>query len=100
MSAPLSPGLTNRLKPLPKLPAERGVVLAALLDASHLSSPPALALQVVRAASHHDCNPAEIVNLLKQDPALCAKILKVVNSCIYACRARSSPSTRPSRSSA
>jgi HD-like signal output (HDOD) protein len=83
MSAPL-PAAASRTKPLPKLPGDRDVVLAALMEASHLSSPPALAMQVVRAASHHDCNPAEIVSLLKRDPALCAKILKVVNSCIYA----------------
>ncbi|MFM8275194.1 MAG: protein kinase domain-containing protein [Gemmata sp.] len=61
----------------------RATVLAAVLDPRRLPTPPAVALQVVSAASRPNCDPAEIVALLSQDPALCAKLLKAVNSCLY-----------------
>ncbi|WP_162668376.1 protein kinase domain-containing protein [Gemmata massiliana] len=61
----------------------RDAVLATVLDPRRLPTPPAVALQVVSAASRPDCNPNEIVRLLSQDPALCAKLLKAVNSCLY-----------------
>ena len=61
----------------------RDAVLATVLDPRRLPTPPAVALQVVSAASRPDCNPNEIVKLLSQDPALCAKLLKAVNSCLY-----------------
>ncbi|VTT97865.1 serine threonine protein partial : Serine/threonine protein kinase OS=Singulisphaera acidiphila (strain ATCC BAA-1392 / DSM 18658 / VKM B-2454 / MOB10) GN=Sinac_4756 PE=3 SV=1: HDOD: Pkinase [Gemmataceae bacterium] len=57
--------------------------LAAVLDPARLPTPPAVALQVVTAASRPDCDPGEIVALIGLDPALCAKLLKAVNSCLY-----------------
>jgi HD-like signal output (HDOD) protein len=63
--------------------ASREAVLAALFDPERLPTPPAVALQVVNAASQPDCNPTEIVNILGRDPALCGKLLKAVNSCLY-----------------
>jgi len=65
------------------LTASREVVLAAILDQSRLMTPPAVAMQVVNAASRPDSTPAQIAALLSQDPALCAKLLKAVNSPIY-----------------
>ena len=65
------------------LTASREVVLAAILDQSRLMTPPAVAMQVVNAASRPDSTPAQIAALLSQDPALCAKLLKAVNSSIY-----------------
>ncbi|HEY1186941.1 MAG TPA: HDOD domain-containing protein [Gemmata sp.] len=62
----------------------------AVLDPRRLPTPPALALQVVNAASRPDCDPDEIVSLLAQDPGLCGKLLKAVNSCLYG---RSKPIT-------
>jgi HD-like signal output (HDOD) protein len=53
------------------------------MDPSRLPTPPAVALQVVNAASKADCDPAEVTALINQDPALCAKLLKAVNSCLY-----------------
>ncbi|HEX4608925.1 MAG TPA: HDOD domain-containing protein, partial [Urbifossiella sp.] len=43
-----------------------------------MPTPPAVALQVVNAASRPDCKPTELATLLGQDPALCAKLLKAV----------------------
>ncbi|MBA4062100.1 MAG: serine/threonine protein kinase [Isosphaera sp.] len=61
----------------------RDAVLAAVLAPDRLPTPPAVALRVVTAAAKPDCDPAEIVTLLAQDPALCAKLLQAVNSCLY-----------------
>ncbi|MDY3557354.1 HDOD domain-containing protein [Gemmata sp. JC717] len=72
------------------MPHNRKTVLAAVMDPRRLPTPPALALQVVNAASRPNCDPDEIVSLLGQDPALCARLLKVVNSCLYG---RSKPIT-------
>lgn len=80
--APDAPGMSRAL--------DRNAVLAAVMDPRRLATPPALALQVVNAASRPDCDPDEIVSLLSQDPALCAKLLKAVNSCLYG---RSKPIT-------
>ncbi len=71
------------MRSIPTLPAPREDVLAAVLDPSRLPTPPAVALQVVHAASRPDCRPAQIVSLLGRDPALCAKLLRAVNSCLY-----------------
>jgi HD-like signal output (HDOD) protein/predicted Ser/Thr protein kinase len=57
--------------------------MAALLDPSRLPTPPAVALQIIQAASKPNCRPAEIISVLSRDPALCAKILRAVNSCLY-----------------
>ncbi len=67
----------------PRQRAERTEVLAAILDPTRLPTAPAVALQVVNAASQPDCKPTEIVALLTLDSALCAKLLRAVNSCIY-----------------
>jgi HD-like signal output (HDOD) protein/tRNA A-37 threonylcarbamoyl transferase component Bud32 len=67
----------------PPAPATREEVLALVLDPSRLPSPPAVALQIVNAASRPDCPPSEIIALLELDPVLCGKLLKAVNSCLY-----------------
>lgn len=61
----------------------RDTVLAQVLDPSRLPTPPAVALQVAQTASRPNCRPSEISALLSQDPTLCAKLLKAVNSCLY-----------------
>ncbi|QEG28810.1 Serine/threonine-protein kinase PrkC [Gemmata obscuriglobus] len=81
MSASIS---TPPLNPLPpRHRAGRNEVLAAVLDPTRLPTAPAVALQVVNAASKSDCEPSEIVALLALDSALCGKLLRAVNSCIY-----------------
>jgi HD-like signal output (HDOD) protein/tRNA A-37 threonylcarbamoyl transferase component Bud32 len=53
------------------------------LHSGKLPTPPAVALEVVNIASRPDCDPKEIVAVLARDPALCGKLLKAVNSCLY-----------------
>jgi HD-like signal output (HDOD) protein/predicted Ser/Thr protein kinase len=62
---------------------ERASILTEVLNPDRLPTPPAVALQVVNVASRPDCTPADLVKLLGRDPALCAKLLKAVNSCLY-----------------
>jgi HD-like signal output (HDOD) protein/tRNA A-37 threonylcarbamoyl transferase component Bud32 len=64
-------------------PTTRDEILAVVMDPSRLPSAPAVALQIVNAASQPDCPPTEIVSLLGLDPVLCGKLLKAVNSCLY-----------------
>ena len=54
-----------------------------VLDPNRLPSPPAVALQIVNSASNPNCDPNEIVRFLALDAALCGKLLKAVNSCLY-----------------
>lgn len=61
----------------------RNPKLQAVLRNARLITPPVIALRIVNAASNPDCSPKEIAELLKQDPVLCAKILKAVNSCVF-----------------
>lgn len=76
-------------RPLSKAPESRSdrrtreQLLAAVLDPSRLPTPPAVALQIVDAASRPNPDPNEIVAFLGLDPVLCAKLLKAVNSCLY-----------------
>lgn len=62
----------------------RESMLAALFEKAHLLTPPAVAMKVVNAAANPDCRVSDIAGLLSQDPALSAKLLKTVNSSIYA----------------
>ncbi|AMV27950.1 Serine/threonine-protein kinase PrkC [Gemmata sp. SH-PL17] len=81
--------MSTTIYPPPAIPlpprhrAAREEVLAAVLDPTRLPAAPAVALQVVTAASRPDCEPSEIVTLLALDSALCGKLLRAVNSCIY-----------------
>jgi HD-like signal output (HDOD) protein/predicted Ser/Thr protein kinase len=70
--------------PPPGRSSAREVALARVLQAGPLPTPPAVAMQIVRATSNPDCEVKEIVNLLAHDPAICGQLLKVINSCVYA----------------
>ncbi len=61
----------------------RQELLAAVLDPSRLPTPPVVALEVVAAAGRPDCDPAKLAALINRDPALCAKMLQAVNSCVF-----------------
>ena len=54
-----------------------------IIQRAKLPTPPAVALQVVKAASDPDSSPREIAAILSRDPVLCGKVLKAVNSCIF-----------------
>jgi HD-like signal output (HDOD) protein len=59
-------------------------LLERILTNPLLPSPPTLALQIVEKTRQADCSVHEISNLLTQDPALCGKVLKTLNSSLYA----------------
>lgn len=60
------------------------VSLEEILDDPRLPTPPALALQIIDQASKPNCSPKDILNLLRQDPGLCGKVLKTINSSAFA----------------
>jgi len=60
------------------------VLLLRILTNPLLPSPPTLALQIVAKTRQADCTVQEIGDLLSQDPALCGKVLKTLNSSLYA----------------
>jgi HD-like signal output (HDOD) protein len=63
--------------------ATRDEILAFVLRVGQVPTPPVVALEVVNAASKPDCDPKDIVAVLTRDPALCGKLLRTVNSCLY-----------------
>jgi HD-like signal output (HDOD) protein/tRNA A-37 threonylcarbamoyl transferase component Bud32 len=62
---------------------DRKLSLSTLLDNPHVPTPPALALQIIDKVSQPDCAPRDILVLLQQDPGLCGKVLKTVNSSLF-----------------
>ena len=61
----------------------REALLARILADPQLPTLPAVALQVLEKASRLDCKTEELTEIISQDPALCGKVLKVVNSALY-----------------
>ncbi|QEL20595.1 protein kinase domain-containing protein [Limnoglobus roseus] len=61
----------------------RKSILQAILRHARLVTPSPIALRVVNVASRPDCTIPEIADILGQDPVLCGKVLKTVNSCVY-----------------
>lgn len=68
--------------PFPSTP----MTVERLLAVEQLPTPPAVAMQVVREASHPDVTSARISAILRQDPVLCARVLKAINSVVYGMR--------------
>ena len=67
-------------------PDESARVVEKVLASARLPTPPAVAMKIVQATADPDCPTAKLVELLQQDPSLCAAVLKAVNSCVYALR--------------
>lgn len=65
---------------------DRQKLLATLLQQSRLVTPSPVAIRVIKTTSNPDCTTAEIADQLRQDPVLCGKVLKTVNSCVFAGR--------------
>ncbi len=58
-------------------------VLARITDNPKLPSPPTLTLRVLEQASRPNCTIGEIGKIISFDPALCGKMLKLVNSSLF-----------------
>jgi len=57
--------------------------LTDILESSKLPTPPAVAMRIVQMTTLPDCGSSEISEMLRQDPGICAQVLKAINSCIY-----------------
>jgi HD-like signal output (HDOD) protein/predicted Ser/Thr protein kinase len=58
-------------------------ILKSILDNPQLPTPPALALRIVDTASRPNCELKELLPLLRNDPSLCGRLLKTVNSSMF-----------------
>lgn len=58
-------------------------VLARIVDNPKLPTPPALTLRVLEHANRPNCSISEIGKLISHDPALCGRMLRLVNSSLY-----------------
>jgi two-component system, cell cycle response regulator len=58
--------------------------VARIRNCHNLPSIPAIALRVLELCQHSNLDLSEIARVVSQDPALCAKILRTVNSALYA----------------
>jgi eukaryotic-like serine/threonine-protein kinase len=70
-------------KTSPILELDRSLVFDRLFNTTALPTPPGVAMQIVQQTSRSDVTVAEIGELLRQDPAICAQVLKAINSCLY-----------------
>jgi HD-like signal output (HDOD) protein len=61
----------------------RKELLERILNHPLLPTPPMLALQIVDRTRQPDCKIEEVGEMLAQDPALCARLLKTLNSSLY-----------------
>jgi diguanylate cyclase (GGDEF)-like protein len=61
----------------------RESLFARLAEDPPLPSPPGIVMQILEKASRPDCTPGDLAALIHRDAALCAKILKSVNSAFY-----------------
>lgn len=59
------------------------VLLAQITSNPNLPTPPSIALQVLEKASRPHCTIADIGHIISRDPALCGRILKMVNSALF-----------------
>jgi HD-like signal output (HDOD) protein len=65
---------------------QREVVLAQVLSNPDVPTLPTIALQVIEKASDPECDLNDLAAILSQDPALCAKVLRTVNSIVFGAR--------------
>jgi eukaryotic-like serine/threonine-protein kinase len=54
--------------------------LARIADNPRLPTPPTLTMRILERANHPTCTLTEIGKIISQDPALCGKMLRLVNS--------------------
>lgn len=59
-------------------------LLDKILNDPKLPAAPVVALRIVELASNPDCDIDEVVSLLSADPAMCAQLMKTLNSSLYA----------------
>ncbi len=64
-------------------PERDKVVLEAIQEISHIATLPEITLKIIRLVEDPDSTAQDLNNVISNDPALGARILKVVNSAFY-----------------
>ena len=59
------------------------VVAAAIREISHIATLPEVTLKIIQLVEDPNSTAQELHNVIAKDPALCTRILKVVNSAFY-----------------
>jgi HD-like signal output (HDOD) protein len=68
----------------PELSLQRQqVVNAAIADVSHIATLPEITMKIIEVVERPDSTAQDLHKIIANDPALCARILKVVNSAFY-----------------
>jgi len=73
--------VSHNTAPLDGDPTE--IVLSAVKEISHIATLPEITMKIIRLVEDPDSTAQDLNNLIANDPALGARILKVVNSAFY-----------------
>ena len=58
-------------------------VAAAIREISHIATLPEITLRIIQLVEDPKSTAQDLHNVISKDPALCTRILKVVNSAFY-----------------
>ncbi len=64
-------------------PAQEAMILATIQEISHIATLPEITLKIIRIVEDPDSSAQDLNKVITNDPALGARILKVVNSAFY-----------------
>jgi HD-like signal output (HDOD) protein len=62
---------------------QREIIQSALRGISHIATLPEITLRIIELAEDPSSTVQDLHNIIQNDPALCSRILKVVNSAFY-----------------
>ena len=62
---------------------QQNVVTSAISDISHIATLPEITLKIIELVEDPTSTAQDLHNIISNDPALCSRILKVVNSAFY-----------------
>jgi len=62
---------------------QQSVVTSAISDISHIATLPEITLKIIELVEDPTSTAQDLHNIISNDPALCSRILKVVNSAFY-----------------
>ena len=62
---------------------QQGIVDAAVAEISHIATLPEITLKIIELVEDPSSTAQDLHNVISNDPALCSRILKVVNSAFY-----------------
>ncbi len=75
-SNPATPAMSDAL-------ARQKIVQAAIGEISHIATLPEITLRIIEIVEDPDSTAQDLHKVIANDPALCARVLKVVNSAFY-----------------